>query len=138
MTVVQHIRRKRNNRPEQDFQRALVSLLNIAFPKTVQFFHVPNGGGRSRIEAGILHGQGVKAGVPDLIIVHNGKAFGLELKSEGGNLSDSQRTMFPKLREAGMRIEVARTMDEALSHILDMQIPMNISHEDKRRIVRAA
>jgi hypothetical protein len=38
------------------------------------------------IEARIFGGQGVVAGIPDVIIVHEGKTYGLELKAAGGRL----------------------------------------------------
>ena len=37
------------------------------------WFHVPNGGRRSPEEAAIFNGLGVRAGVSDLILVHDGR-----------------------------------------------------------------
>lgn len=79
--------------------------------------------------------QGLTPGVPDLILIHGGRAFGLELKSKDGKLEDSQRDTFPKLREAGMRIEVARSHSEAISLIREMGIPLR-SVENKTAQVK--
>jgi hypothetical protein len=45
--------------------------------------NVPNGGWRSPIEAAILKGLGVQPGVPDLILVRDGRPFALELGPGG-------------------------------------------------------
>jgi hypothetical protein len=39
------------------------------------WWQTPNGGKRSRIEAAIMKGHGVRAGVSDLIAVNESKAF---------------------------------------------------------------
>jgi hypothetical protein len=129
-TVVASRTRHKRNHPEQDLQAQLVEALqSILLPGTV-FFHVPNGGERSKVEAAILNGQGVLAGVPDLIFIRDGRAFGLELKSESGSLSPEQRATFPLLRAAGMRIEVARSLDEAFEHLRDAGIPLRLKEHD--------
>jgi hypothetical protein len=109
---------------EQSLQEKVVRALKLALTRETTFFAVPNGGSRSRIEAAILDGQGVLPGVPDLILISNGRAFGLELKGENGSLSGAQRAAQVALRDAGMRVEVARSLDEALEHLRDMGIPL--------------
>lgn len=56
-------------RGEERLQRELVRYLRAALPKPWLVFHVPNGAGRSKAEAGILKAMGVLAGVPDLLVV---------------------------------------------------------------------
>lgn len=56
-------------RPEEALHRACVAYLRAALPKPWICFHVPNGGGRSKAEAGILKAMGVLAGVPDLFVI---------------------------------------------------------------------
>ena len=56
------------NRPEENLHRACVAYLRAALPKPWFCAHVPNGGGRSKAEAGILKAMGVLAGMPDLLI----------------------------------------------------------------------
>ena len=57
------------NRPEEQLHRACVAYLRAALPKPWFCFHVPNGGGRSKAEAGILKAMGVLAGIPDLFVI---------------------------------------------------------------------
>lgn len=52
-------------RPEDALQRAVCDLLTIYERQGhLRFFAVPNGGKRSKIEAAIMKGMGVRAGVP--------------------------------------------------------------------------
>ena len=68
-----HLRRlalDRSPLPESAIQRAV--FLHLAARGCGFAFHVPNGGWRSPIEAAILKGMGVRAGVPDLIVIKDG------------------------------------------------------------------
>lgn len=56
------------NRPEENLHRACVAYLRAALPPPWFCAHIPNGGGRSKAEAGILKAMGVLAGMPDLLI----------------------------------------------------------------------
>lgn len=116
-------KRKREDRglvkaTEAQIQASIVRQLAHRAPKDCVWFHVPNGGSRHPIEARKLKGQGVMAGVPDLVIVHAGKIYGLELKSNRrGRLSRSQTGMHERMRAAGAQIATAWGVDEALDQL---------------------
>lgn len=55
-------------RPEEALHRAAVAFLRAALPAPWFCAHVPNGGGRSKAEAGILKAMGTLAGMPDLLL----------------------------------------------------------------------
>lgn len=57
------------NRPEEQLHRACVQYLQASLPKPWLCWHTPNGGGRSKAEAGILKAMGVLAGMPDLFVM---------------------------------------------------------------------
>ena len=62
-------------------------------PELKLLYHVPNGGKRDRAEAARLKAEGVKAGVPDIVLpVARGRYHGLyvELKAEGGKPTENQ------------------------------------------------
>jgi hypothetical protein len=74
------------------------------------------------------------AGLPGIIIVHRGRALGLELGKPGHHLNDDQRTIFPRLRAAGMRIEVARSFAEALSALSEMGLELSTRESLSRQV----
>jgi len=75
-------------RAEEQLHRAAVAYLRAALPKPWIVWHTPNGGGRSKAEAGILKAMGVLAGMPDLFVM------GPTLKRE---LSDRTGVQTPNL-----------------------------------------
>jgi hypothetical protein len=62
-------------------------------------------------------------GLPGILIVHRGRALGLELPRKA-QLNDARRILFPRLTQAGMRIEVARSFSEALRCLRDMGLEL--------------
>jgi VRR-NUC domain len=104
-------------RPEQDIQKALADHLRLRAAPGIYWFHPPNGGGRSAIEGAILKACGVRAGVPDLILVRDGRTFGLELKAPNGRLSESQRIAHEEMKAAGAEVAVAVGIDQALERL---------------------
>jgi hypothetical protein len=106
-------------RPEQTIQRAVFEHLAVRRSPGTFAFHVPNGGWRSRAEAAILKGLGVVAGVPDVILVCDGRVYALELKAAGGRLSGAQRQVHDALRDAGAEVAMAAGLDEALARLGD-------------------
>lgn len=82
------------------------------FPELRLLLHIPNGGSRHPAEAHNLRKQGVKAGVPDLMLpVARGGFHGLfiEMKREkGGRISDDQRAWIDKLKAQGYMAVVCK------------------------------
>jgi hypothetical protein len=106
--------RKRLN-PESAMQRALFSHLKVRASAGVFAFHVPNGGYRKPIEAAILKGLGVRAGVPDVIALHDGKFFALELKAPGGRPTANQLEAITAINDAGGYAAWTDDLDRALA-----------------------
>jgi hypothetical protein len=80
-------------------------------------FHPANGGWRSRIEAAILRGLGVRAGVPDVIAVRDGRTYALEIKSPGGRLTPAQNVAHAALRTAGASVVTSYGLDDAVAQL---------------------
>ena len=102
---------------EAQVQRAVLGHLAFRAVQDVFWFHVPNGGWRSPIEASVFKGLGVKPGVPDLVLIGNGKPYGLELKTERGRLTPVQRTTQALLAAAGAEVATAYGLDQALEQL---------------------
>lgn len=107
--------RKRISRPEDEIQRAVFAHLRQRAAPGVFAFHVPNGGYRKPREAAILKGLGVTPGVPDIIIVFRGHAYGLELKAPGGRPTEKQLLAMAAMDEAGGFVCIAEGLDRALA-----------------------
>jgi hypothetical protein len=104
-------------RPEQDVQKAVADHLRLRRAPGVYWFHPANGGARTAIEGAILKACGVRAGTPDLILVRDGKTYGLELKAPNGRLSESQRVAHEQMKAAGAEVAVAVGVDQALERL---------------------
>src|SRR5262245_52577820 len=78
-------------------------------------FHPANGGYRKPIEAAILKGLGVTAGVPDVIAIHEGRCYAIEVKAEGGRPTPKQLEAIAALEAAGAYTCIAEGLDRALA-----------------------
>lgn len=76
-----------------------------------EFWHIPNGGMRSKSEAGRFKALGVLAGVPDLQFISRGKTFFVELKAAAGVASKSQVEFQRKVSSYGHRYYLIKATD---------------------------
>jgi hypothetical protein len=107
----------RRARPEDQIQRAVFEHLRVRRAPGVYAFHPANGGWRSRIEAAILKGLGVRAGVPDVIAVKNGRTYAMEIKAPGGRLTAVQNAAHAALRAAGATVVTSYSLDDAVAQL---------------------
>lgn len=125
------------NRPEERVQRELVAYLRANLPKPWLVFHVPNGGGRSKAEAGILKAMGVLAGVPDLIVIGPKSYMAtIELKappkrlrsgllsSAKPRLNPSQRSLQADLGACGVPVLVCDSVVGAVMALQGLGVPL--------------
>ena len=102
---------------ESQLQRQCVAWFRLQYPKHAKLlFAVPNGGGRSRVEAAIMKAEGVVAGVADLILLEPRGGYGclcIEMKTriKGSGQSDRQKEWQAATEEAGNRYVVARSLE---------------------------
>lgn len=105
-------------------QAALLKEISLRYPTVAELiFHVPNGGHRHKLVAVKLKEQGVKAGVPDLVLpMARGGYFGLyiEFKATAPNdaaVSASQYAWIRRLSEQGYLAIVCRGHFDAMEQI---------------------
>jgi len=86
--------------PEDAIQRAVFEHLAVRGAPGIFAFHPANGGYRRPVEAARLKELGVRPGVPDVVAVHRGKVYAIELKREGGRATDAQLQAAARLKSA--------------------------------------
>lgn len=102
---------------ESALQRACVAWFRAQYPAHAPLlFAVPNGGGRSRTEAAIMKGEGVTAGVADLILLEARGRWGslcieMKTRSKNSRQAASQKSWQAAAEAAGNRYAVIRSLD---------------------------
>jgi hypothetical protein len=103
--------------PEEDLQRVCFEWIVLQTPRHAllkYLMHVPNGGARSKGEAGKLKAMGTKPGVPDFLLPRgrgHWRGLAIELKSSTGALSPDQKEWLRGLEQEGYLTSVCRTLD---------------------------
>jgi VRR-NUC domain len=110
--------KRRKQRPqrrheERAIQVALVEHLHFRVAPGTWWAAISNNP-RSAIAGALAKAAGCRAGIPDILLVHAGKPFALELKRPGGRLSAAQRAMHEQMRLAGCEVATAVGLDQAL------------------------
>ena len=107
---------RRRGAPEQALQRAVGELLNFCLGGLAWWTHFPAGGG-GELRGRILKGMGLKAGVPDILILDAGRAYWLELKAKRGWVSQVQRECHNALGRAGCSVAIIKDANEVIPQL---------------------
>jgi hypothetical protein len=104
-----------SRRPEDVIQRAVFDHIGARGAPGLVAWHTPNGGKRNAVEAARFEAMGVRPGVSDLVAVHDGRIFALELKAPGGRPTVAQLEFLADMERAGAFTCVAEGLDRALA-----------------------
>lgn len=113
---------------ERQVQRAILSMCGTCF-RDVFIHHSPNGSklaGSKRdrqVAGGILKGDGMKAGFPDLMLIWRGGIAFIEVKKPGGTLQPEQKSVHQILMSMGWPVAVCKSHDEAYDFLLQCGAP---------------
>ena len=107
--------------PELALQRQVVEYLNVVLVGA-WVTHFPAGGG-GRIRGALLKSAGLRAGVPDILIIVDGRARWIELKTKRGRLSEAQRDTHDALLRAGCGVAVCHDIDEVRRAVRMWRLP---------------
>lgn len=102
---------------EDAIQKALAFHLWLRAKEDVVWWHTPNGGKRHPREAARFKNMGVRAGVSDLVFIHEGNAFALEVKAPGGRPTENQLKFLSDFERAGGYTACAEGFDHAVAVI---------------------
>lgn len=99
---------------EENLQISCIRYLRLQYPSLLAH-HSPNGGKRSLSEGARFKRMGTLAGFPDIFIYKPTKSFhglAIELKTDKGKQTESQKQMQGALIENGYRYEIVRSIEE--------------------------
>jgi VRR-NUC domain-containing protein len=108
--------------PEAQLHRSIVQRVRWCAKADTWITHIPNGGWRSPVEAGIFKSLGVVAGAPDLLIVSDARPLFIECKAPGRKLSPVQIECHEALRRAGGVVETVDDIDSAVAFLARMGV----------------
>lgn len=111
----------KRKRPELSLQKAVTQFLNLSLPKNVFWTAFPAGGG-GKIRGVQLRASGLVAGVPDLLIISEGRAIFIELKAPKGRLSIAQHETALRLDAAGAPVYLCRSVEEVARDLVTQGI----------------
>jgi hypothetical protein len=115
--------------PEHKSQRGICSVLRLELareghvsPHGVVWFCVDHANFGGKVP-GTRQARGIIAGLPDLWVLHLGRAFGIELKAADGEMSEPQREFAHAMLRTDSRYSVARDERDVLRILDEWQIP---------------
>ena len=120
-------RRRSIRREEEALQKSMVEWLRWAVPAPPDgpaFFHIPNGGWRTKTEAAILKAMGVKRGAPDLGMIWRGRFLGPEVKVPGEGLEPHQTALHHEWRLAGAVMTTVHSIEELRNFLIVCGVPV--------------
>lgn len=121
--------RKKPRHEESQIQQSCVRWFRLQFPDiALLLFAVPNGGARNKREAGILKGEGVTAGVADVILLKPSGGFAslcVEFKTEdkGSSQRDTQKRWQEVAEAAGNKYVICRSFDDFYREVRSYLFP---------------
>ena len=122
---------------EDRLQQSICQLLRWRGVKGLVFFSVPNGAMRSPIEAQIKKSTGMRPGVSDLILLHAGKVYALELKTLKGRVTNAQIEFLADWGNAGGEGWICHGFEETKAKLEEWGLLRSASHE-RRSLVELA
>lgn len=106
---------------ESKIQSGIVKYIRLLYPKSI-VFSVPNGGKRNIITAANLKREGSLSGVSDLIWMHNGRVFFLEVKTPKGSQSESQKDFEKEIKKQGHKYQILTSTKDFDSFIKENRL----------------
>jgi hypothetical protein len=130
------VRRRRESRREEFAEQALlVEMLQELLDPAFAFFSALENRPRSAWSGLRQKRRGVRAGLPDLMIVVYWKPpVFIEMKSKRGVLSPAQKRVFADLRAMGADVYVARSATAALEALRRSNVPFRRPWQPPRQL----
>lgn len=115
-----HYKKAKNYLQAEELMQSVVCEFLRQYYPTVEFFHTKNEGKSATTDQARKKLMGVKRGVSDLLLQHEGKVdFWLELKTPTGAKQREQIEFIKLQRKLGKKAEFANTLNKAVELIED-------------------
>jgi hypothetical protein len=108
--------------PETQLHKSVAAYLNLVLSPATWWTSIDHSF-RGKVRGGMWKSQGVKKGIPDIILLHNGWFHGIELKAEGGRVSPEQAECHKAIRTAHGKVAVCRSIDDVAESLAEWGIP---------------
>jgi hypothetical protein len=126
---------------EDDLQVEVAAYLDRVLPDDAFWWHTPNqgrGDGLTRKTAfgAMVMGQklksmGMRAGIPDILLLYRGILHCTDAKARYGGLTDSQKEVQPRLLTAGARVgPPIRTIEELEALLIAWDVPLKFLYTE--------
>ena len=103
---------------------SVADYLDRSLPTRALFSHFPAGENRTAATGSRLKRMGLKRGWPDIIVILDGKTFGIELKAGKGKLSDVQLAVADALVANGAPWVCARSTQEVEAFLTEQGVQL--------------
>ncbi len=107
--------------PELLIQSNIIQMLKENLKHNVLMTAFPAGGG-GRVRGAKLKRAGLQSGWPDIQLIHEGRYYGLEVKTSTGRLSPAQKIIHQKLTDSGCLVAVVKSVTDAQEKIVEWGI----------------
>ncbi len=108
---------------ESKIQINCVKWFRLQYPHfALNLFAVPNGGQRGKFEAKIMKGEGVTAGVSDLLLLIPSKGYHglcIEMKTIDGRQRDTQKAWQKAVENVGYKYVLCRSIESFIAQVND-------------------
>ncbi|MDF7673518.1 VRR-NUC domain-containing protein [Acetobacteraceae bacterium ESL0709] len=116
---------------EDDLHKAVASLLTVIIaeqgklsPLGVWWCSIEHRNAKSAREGARRKRRGVIAGIPDIMIGYDHRSFWIELKTDKGTLSTTQKCFHAVLRASGHVVDVCRSLEDVRACLEANRIPV--------------
>lgn len=117
-------------RPEQALQIAVAQYLGHALKAPTIWTAFPAGGG-GKVRGAFLKAMGLKAGWPDILVMHpleiHPTVIGIELKAKAGRISPAQKVVMESFLACKAWYVLCRSVDEVEACLRYCKVPLHAS-----------
>lgn len=113
----------RRNHTEDRIHRYIADYLRVAAPEEFFWSSIENRN-NGKAEGGRRNERGCRTGVPDILTIYRGVPLFMEVKAPKGRLHDSQKALFPEIKQAGAAIAIVRSVDDVFHALISAGVPV--------------